>query len=318
MPRRPGEGAVKVLVTGATGCIGRQLVPYLRGRGHQVVRGVRRPITDADRRLDLDDDASLVAALAGCDAAVYLVHGLARGDGYAAWEQSVATSFAKACQAAGVGRVVYLGGVQPALAASAHLQARAATGEALRSVAGVDVVELRAGMIVAADSASFILARDVAARLPVLLCPPWLRSRQRPVAIVDVLAALEQALVATPGVYACPGPETLSGDETLEVLGRLVGRRLQAWAIPSVDHRLVALALGRITDAPSDVVTELVQGMTGDLIGAGDPDIFDTMPGHVRQPFAHAARAALRAAASPSTPAWLWERLVRAAGRGRR
>ena len=152
---------MRVLVTGATGCIGRRLVPFLRGRGHEVVRGVRRPTEVGDRRLDLDEPATLAPAVAGVEAAFYLVHGLARGPAYAAWEADVAARFARACRDAGVARIVYLGGVMPAAGASTHLAARAATGAALRS-AGVAVVELRAGMIVASDSASFVLARDIA------------------------------------------------------------------------------------------------------------------------------------------------------------
>jgi uncharacterized protein YbjT (DUF2867 family) len=304
---------VRVLVTGATGCIGRRLVPFLRGRGHEVVRGVRRPTEVGDRRLDLDEPATLAPAVAGVEAAFYLVHGLARGPAYAAWEADVAARFARACRDAGVARIVYLGGVMPAAGASTHLAARAATGAALRS-AGVAVVELRAGMIVASDSASFVLARDIAARLPIILRPPWLRSRQRPVAIVDVVAALERALTIEPDVYGCPGPGVLGGDETLAVLGALLGRRLRFVDVPAADHHVVASLLGQITDAQPDVVAELVPGMTGDLLGDDDDGVFALLPGHVRQPFALAARLALREAAPVATPVWAWERLLRAGG----
>jgi len=303
---------MEVLVAGATGCIGRRLVPFLRGQGHRVWRGVRRPGTPDDRRVDLDDVASLVPALTGCDAAIYLVHGLHRGAGYGAWEVRVAADFARACAAAGVGRIVYLGGVMPPGVASPHLQARAATGEALRG-AGVDVVELRAGMVVAADSASFVLARDIAARAPLVLRPPWLRARQRPVAVDDVLAAIGRALDVAPGVWGCPGPDVLAGDEVLAVLGRLQGRRLRFRDVSWLDHGFAARALGRVTDAPADVVAELVLGMTADLLDDG-PDLFATMmPGHARQPFAMAARLALqeRVRTTPRSPAArLWERAV--------
>lgn len=303
---------MRVLVTGATGCIGRRLVPFLRGQGHEVLRGVRRPQGPDDRRCDLDDDASLRPTLAGCDAAVYLVHGLARGAGYGDWEAHVAASFARACVDVGVPRVVYLGGVLPEGTPSPHLQARAATGAALRH-AGVDVVELRAGMVVAADSASFVLARDIAARLPVVLRPPWLRARQRPIAIDDVVVAIDAALVAPPGIYGCPGPEVLGGDEVLAELARLQGRSLSFRDVSWADHALAARALTHLSDAPADVVAELVLGMTGNLVG-DDRDIFALRPSHQRLRFIDAARRALvehHASARHSPTSRLWERAMR-------
>lgn len=303
---------MRVLVTGATGCIGRRLVPFLRRQGHEVVRGVRRPQTADDRRCDLDDEASLRPALAGCDAAIYLVHGLARGAGYGAWETQVAAAFARACVDAGVRRIAYLGGVLPEGVPSPHLQARAATGAALR-VAGVDVVELRAGMIVAADSASFVLARDIAARLPIALRPPWLRARQRPVAIDDVVAAIDLALTITPGIYACPGPEVFGGDEILAVLARLLGRQLRFRDVSWADHSLAARALTRLSDAPADVVAQLVLGMTADLVG-DDPDVFAQGPTHARLTFVDAARRALAeqmTMARPSLTSRWWEGAMR-------
>jgi uncharacterized protein YbjT (DUF2867 family) len=305
---------MRVLVTGATGCIGRRLVPYLRGQGHGVIRGVRRPQAGADRRCDLDDEASLRPALADCDAAVYLVHGLARGVGYGDWETRVAAAFARACVDVGVKRLVYLGGVMPAGVPSRHLRARAATGAAL-GVPGIELVELRAGMIVAADSASFVLARDIAARLPLVLRPPWLRSRQRPVAIDDVVVAIEAALEAPPGIYGCPGPEVLGGDEVLAALARLQGRALSFRDVSWADHALAARALTRLSDAPADVVAELVLGMTGDLIG-DEPDLFTQRPSHRRLDFVTAARRALQEQAvggSPARTVRLWEAMMRRA-----
>jgi hypothetical protein len=273
---------------------------------------MRRPDGGADAVvLDLDDEATLRPALAGCDRAVFLVHGLARGAGYDVWESRTATAFAHACSDVGVRRIVYVGGVVPTTPASTvvgrsglvsqHLQSRVRTGALLRSEAmDVEVVELRAGMIVAADSASFVLARDLAARLPVIVRPPWLRSRQRPVALTDVCAAIDHALGGVagvhgvaPGIYTCAGPDTVGGDEVLVALGRLQGLRSRIVDVPAVSHGLVAGVLGRFTRASGDVVRELVMGMTDDLLGT-DPDIFDTMPGHRRLSFDEAARRALR------------------------
>lgn len=316
-----------VCVVGANGCVGRALVPALRARGQQVRRGMRRLDGDADAVvIDLDDEASLRPALSGCDSAVFLVHGLARGAGYGAWESRTASSFARACSDVGVRRLVYLGGVMPSspsATTSPHLQSRARTGAILRSEAhGVDVVELRAGMIIAADSASFVLARDLAARLPIMVRPPWLRFRQRPVALVDVCAAIGHAVAGAgdvaAGTWTCAGPSIVGGDELLLTLGRLQGCRSRLVDVPFVPQGMVARVLGGLTRASTDVVQELVMGMTADLLG-DDPDIFDTMPDHQRVPFETAVRQALRDEdRRVSSPTWLAERAVQHLARRRR
>ena len=278
---------------------------------------MRKRDGDADAVvLDLDDEASLRPALSGCDSAVFLVHGLARGAGYGVWESRTASSFARACSDVGVRRLVYLGGVMPSspsATTSAHLQSRARTGAILRSEAdGVDVFELRAGMIVAADSASFVLARDLAARLPIMVRPPWLRFRQRPVALVDVCAAIGHALAGgvAAGIWTCAGPSIVGGDELLIALGRLQGCSSRIVDVPLVPHGLVAHVLGGLTRASTDVVQELVMGMTADLLG-DDPDIFDTMRGHQRVPFEMAVQWALRdEERRVSSMAWLTERAL--------
>jgi uncharacterized protein YbjT (DUF2867 family) len=314
-----------VCVVGSNGCVGRALVPALRARGQLVRRGMRKPDGGSDAVvLDLDDEASLRPALAGCDAAVFLVHGLARGAGYGAWESRTASSFARACSDVGVRRIVYLGGVMPSspsATTSEHLQSRARTGAMLRSEAhGVDVVELRAGMIIAADSASFVLARDLAARLPVMVRPPWLRFRQRPVALVDVCAAIGHVVVGgvAAGTWTCAGPSIVGGDELLLTLGRLQGCRSRLVDVPFVPQGMVARVLGGLTRASTDVVQELVMGMTADLLG-DDPDIFDTMAGYQRVPFETAVRWALRDEdRRVSSPTWLAERAVQHLARRRR
>jgi len=313
-----------VCVVGSTGCVGRALAPALRAQGHQVRRGMRKPDGGPDAVvLDLDDEASLRPALSGCESAVFLVHGLARGAGYGAWESQTASSFARACSEVGVRRLVYLGGVvpsSPSATTSVHLQSRARTGAILRREArDVDVVELRAGMIIAADSASFVLARDLAARLPMLVRPSWLRFRQRPVALVDVCAAIGHAVAGevAAGTWTCAGPSIVGGDELLRTLGRLQGCRSRIVDVPLVPQGMVARVLGSITRAPTDVVQELVMGMTADLLG-DDPDIFDTMPGYHRVPFETAVRWALRDEnRRVSSATWLMERAVQHLARRR-
>lgn len=310
---------MKIFVSGASGCIGSALVPFLRARGHQVRCGRRRPVGADDVFFDLDAAAGVGPALSGVDAAVYLVHGLDRGEGYDAWEREVAIAFGRAAAEGGARRIVYLGGVMPtststaAVSTSKHLASRRHSADALREGAGadVDVVELRAGMIVAPGSASFMMARDVAARLPLLLRPPWLKTRQRPVARIDVVAAMHHALVAPspPLSWGVPGPEAFGGDEVILMVARLMGLRPIVLDVPDLGHALAARVMARLSRADRAIVSELVMGMSGNLEGHDDEDIFAAMPHHRRTPLMTAAAQALRAEdRTVSSPTWLVER----------
>ena len=141
--------------------------------------------------------ASCARALDGCGAALYLVHGIGEGPDrhYQGRERAAASTFAQAAAQAGVGRIVYLGGVAPPRGhgGSEHLRSRLDVGEALRA-GRVQTIELRASMIVGFGSLSWLIVRDLAARLPVMVLPRWLKSRTQPVAIDDVVIALVRAL----------------------------------------------------------------------------------------------------------------------------
>jgi uncharacterized protein YbjT (DUF2867 family) len=296
-----------VLVAGARGFVGRALCPALEAAGHDVTRG-QRPA------FDVDDEASVRRALAGQDAAVWLIHGLKNGDGYAAWEESVAERFARTAKDAGVARVVYLGGLEPKGGArTRHLDARLATGRALAS-AGVDVVELRAGIIIGAGSESWTLARDTAARMPGLLDPPWARARQQPIALDDVVAALVAALALPAGTYEVPGPEVLTASEIVARTARLLGRRPRFMPVPFFPRKIASWLAPVVTRAHKDVSRELFFGMGLDVTVDGD-GIFAHMPGHRRMTFDEAARKAL-AQDDVSVAAQLVEALVRAGTRG--
>lgn len=143
---------------------------------------------------DVADRDSCARALEGCQAALYLVHGIGEGENYHRREVTAAKTFAKAAAAAGVERIVYLVGVAPQGAGSEHLRSRLEVGEALRA-GPVETLELRASMIIGHDSLSWLIVRDLAARLPFMLLPRWLDSRTQSVAIDDVVIALVRALV---------------------------------------------------------------------------------------------------------------------------
>ena len=162
---------------------------------------------------DLDSGAGLERALEGCGAAYYLVHGMGEGAGFREREVRAAERFAAVAGAAGVERIVYLGGIAPAGPPSEHLLSRLEVGEALRG-GPVPALELRASMIVGQGSLSWLMVRDLAARLPAMVLPRWLRSQTEPVAVEDVVAALVGGLrlpLAQSASYDLPGPGPADG-----------------------------------------------------------------------------------------------------------
>ena len=214
----------RVLVTGATGFVGRHLCPALTAAGHEVysaTRNVEKARSEAPNRefryCDVSDQDSIRRALEGCDAAYYLVHSVAAGGDYPVREARAAQGFRDAAAEVGLSRLVYLGGVAPLGSASRHLRSRLRCGELLR-LGPVPTFELRAAMIIGHGSVSWTLVHDLAARLPAMVLPTWMNNHSWPVAVEDVVYALAAVLalpVEKAGWYDVPGPERLSHRETL-------------------------------------------------------------------------------------------------------
>jgi uncharacterized protein YbjT (DUF2867 family) len=289
-----------VVVAGATGFVGRALVPALLDRGYRVRACSRRasagPRTAnlAYLRCDLLDATTLPAVLAGSDAAYYLVHSLGAQGSFRDIDQRAASIFAKAAERAGVRRVVYLGGVAPRGPASQHLASRLEVGRILRS-GQVPTVELRAAMIIGSGSASWQIVRDLALRLPAMVLPAWLNSRLSPIALQDAVHALLDALeipMDRSEHYDIPGPDTLSGKEILERIAALEGRRLPSISLPWLTPRLSSLWLRIVTRTDFSLARELVFGLTHDLLPR-DRRYWELTNYRPRIPFDAAARATL-------------------------
>jgi uncharacterized protein YbjT (DUF2867 family) len=312
-----------LLLTGATGFVGGAVRPALAAQGWGV-RCLTRDAARARRREpgldwvegDVGDAASCAAALNGCQAALYLVHGMGEGADYHRREVGAASTFSRAAAAAGVERIVYLGGVAPTGAGSEHLRSRLDVGEALRA-GPVKTIELRASMIVGCGSLSWLIVRDLAARLPVMVLPRWLKSRTQPVAIGDVVIALVRALglpLAASAWFDIPGPVTLSGKQILEETARVMGlahpRMLE---VPFLSPRLSSLWVRFVTRAKWSVAREVVVGLTEDLLAQDDR--FWDLVGHPRRlAFAEAARLALDAERCEGPVPGLWGVIERARG----
>ncbi len=312
-----------LLLTGATGFVGGAVRPALAHEGWRV-RCLTRDVPRAMRlqpdlnwvQGDVADLASCARALDGCQAALYLVHGIGQGGDYHRHEVTAAATFAKAAAAAGIERIVYLGGVAPIGAGSDHLRSRLDVGEALRA-GSVKTIELRASMIVGHGSLSWLIVRDLAARLPFMVLPRWLKSRTQPVAIDNVVVALVRALdlpLEASAWFDIPGPVTLSGKEILEETARVMGlRHPRMIAVPFLSPRLSSLWVRFVTRAQWSVAREVVIGLTEDLLARDDR--FWTLVDHPhRLSFAEAARRALDAERGDHRVRGTWGAIERARG----
>ena len=302
---------MKALVFGASGYIGTNLVPKLLDRSF-AVRAAARHIDVLQARgwqsvelaaADALKPASLRAALEGIDVAYYLVHSMAAGGEFARLDREAAANFRDAAAAAGVGRIIYLGGLQPSDGASPHLLSRHETGEILRS-GPVPVTEVRAGIVVGPGSAGFEVIRDLVNHLPVMTTPRWVRSRTRPIALDDLLAYLVglAALPTTAGcTYDVGGSETLTYKQMLATFATVTGKRRFIISLPILTPRLSSYWLGLVTAVPAAVARPLIDGLRHDLLPDDGP-IRKVLPIRLHT-YGEAIIAALEQERSLSVPA---------------
>ena len=191
-----------ILVAGATGYVGGELLPVLLAAGYPVRCLTRRPeaLLAGDfpglqvMEGDVLDAASVRAAMDDVHTAYYLVHSMGSTQSFEEQDRAAAQNFADAAREAGVRRIVYLGGLgRGADQLSAHLRSRHEVGEILRS-AGVPVVEFRASVVIGSGSLSFEMIRALVERLPVMIAPCWVSVASQPIAIRDLLSYLTAAL----------------------------------------------------------------------------------------------------------------------------
>lgn len=281
----------RVLVAGATGYIGRKLSLSLAAEGREVRCLVRRPEAAEDLREagcevvkgDVQDPASLAAALEGVHTAFYLVHSMGRGNtgDFEEADRRGAANFARAAADAGVSGIVYLGGLGEGT--SRHLKSRHETAEILGST-GVPVTYFRAAVVLGGGSESFLTIYYLVRRLPAMVTPKWTTVRTQPIASRDVIEYLSAAADDGPWrgrEVEIGGPDITTYGGMMEQMADATGRRKPMMIrVPVLTPGLSSLWIGLVTPVDTGVARPLVQGLTTETV-VQDPSgmsLFDVEP----------------------------------------
>ncbi len=293
----------RICLTGATGYVGGRLLTVLQRDGCRVRCVARRPEALA-RRLsdtteavqgDLLDRASLVDAMRGQDVAFYLVHSMGSSGDFAEEERQCAQNFAEAASAAGIRRIIYLGGLgSDGPNISDHLSSRRQVGDILRE-SGAQVIEFRASIVIGSGSVSFEMVRALVERLPVMITPRWVSVAAQPIAINDLLEYLRHAITLPASghhVFEIGGADVVSYGELMREYARLRGLRRVMLPMPVLTPRLSSLWLGLVTPLYARVGRKLIDSLRNASV-VTDPsgsEAFPIRPTGIRDAIAAAMR----------------------------
>jgi uncharacterized protein YbjT (DUF2867 family) len=267
------------VVTGVTGYVGGRLVPELLAAGHRVRAVARHTGRLRDRswysdiepvEADASDLDAMREAMTGADVAYFLIHSMGAGKDFEAKDRKVAMAFARAAREAGVGRIVYLGGMHPDTdELSPHMASRKEVGDILAN-SGVPTTVLQAAVIIGSGSASFEMMRYLTERLPVMTTPSWVNNRVQPIAIRDVLRYLVGSATMPPDVsrtFDIGGPEVLTYRKMMQRYAAVSGLR-QRVIVPVgvLTPRLSSLWVSLVTPVPASLARPLVDSLIHEVV----------------------------------------------------
>ncbi len=270
---------MKVLLTGATGYIGKRLLPVLLEQGHQVVCSVRDlnrfdatpydPEKISVIEANFLNAESLLAIPEDIDVAYYLMHSMSSETGdFEKLEKKSAENFRNRIQKTRASQVIYLSGIINNEELSKHLSSRKAVEDIL-SDASFNLTTLRAGIIVGSGSASFEIIKDLVEKLPVMVAPKWLNTRSQPIAIRNILQFLS-GVIAKPYTYNksfdVGGPEVLSYKDMLLRFGKVRKLKRRIYVVPVMTPKLSSYWLYFITSINYNLAVNLVKSMKVEVV----------------------------------------------------
>lgn len=269
---------MKVLLTGATGYIGRRLLPVLLEQGHTVVCAVRdsarldlkkyKPNQVILAEADLTKADSLNNLPKDIDAAYYLVHSMT-GEGFGETERKSAGNFVAYLDTTTAHQLIFLGGITNSKQLSEHLKSRQEVEKVL-GAGKVPLTALRAGIIVGSGSASFEIIRDLVEKLPVMIAPKWLKTKCQPIAIRNVIQFLTGVLGKEKYYkqhFDIYGLDTLTYKQMLQEFARVRKLKRRIIVVPVMTPRLSSYWLYFVTSTSYQLAKNLVESMKIDVVG---------------------------------------------------
>lgn len=269
---------MRILLTGATGYIGKRLLAVLVNNGHQVICCVR----DVERfsppdsirefieviQVDFLDRESLRAIPDDIDAAYYLIHSMSSSNEYEKLEEIAAKNFKEALHKTTIKQVIYLSGIVNEDSLSKHLKSRKNV-ENILAEGQFKLTTLRAGIIIGSGSASFEIIRDLVEKLPVMIAPKWLNTKCQPIGIRDVLLFLEKALMNEKVFdqnFDIGGPNVLSYKEMLLEFAKFRRLKRHIYTVPIMTPRLSSYWLYFVTSTSYNLAVSLVESMKIEVV----------------------------------------------------
>ncbi len=269
---------MKVLLTGATGYIGKRLLPLLVNKGHHVVCCVRdksrfSPPQSLKKsisviELDLMDKESMSKVPIDISVAYYLVHSMSSSENYISMEQQCARNFQETLSQFNVKQVIYLSGIVNESLLSTHLLSRKTVEDELAK-GNYNFTTFRAGIIVGSGSASFEIIRDLVEKLPIMITPKWLLTRCQPISVSDVLQVLIKSLLEERTYnknFDIGSEDILTYKEMLLQFAEIRKLKRVIWTVPLMTPRLSSYWLYFVTSTSFMLARSLVDSMKVEVV----------------------------------------------------